>query len=174
MKSASNLLATKRTFTRVHSTFPEDSKKLFIEEHKDVKVIPSTQHSTIGNHEPIPQPEPVYSPDICPSPEKPSHDVDSSHLSDSTSTSHRVNETCFLDTSDDPLLYLDSPSLSSELQNSSRAESVELEPVPDSEDLLLLDSTSASSQDTSSNEIEFESEGQLDITNRCFQSTTSQ
>ena len=42
VKSPSNLLATKRAFTRVHFTFPEDSKKLIIEEHKDAKVIPST------------------------------------------------------------------------------------------------------------------------------------
>ena len=87
-KSAFNLLGTKRTFTRVHFTFPEDSKKLIIEEHKDVKVIPSTQHSRIGNHQPISQPKPVQSPDIGPSPEKPSQDVDKSHLSDTTSTTH--------------------------------------------------------------------------------------
>ena len=71
----------------------------------------------------------------------------------------------FLDTSGDHLVHLDSPSLSSELQNTSRLECVEPEPVPDSEDLLQLDSTSASSQDTSINEIEFESEGQLDKAN---------
>ena len=64
VKSATNLLGTKRAFTRVHSTSPEDSKKLITEEHKDVKVIPSTQHSTIGNHQPIPQPKPIHSPDI--------------------------------------------------------------------------------------------------------------
>ena len=63
------------------------------------------------------------------------------------------------------LLHLDSPSLSFELQNTSRVESVEPEPVHESEDLLQLDSTSASSQDMSSNEIEFQSEGQLDNAN---------
>ena len=47
VKSATNLLGTKRALTSVHSTFPEDSKKLIIEEHKHFKVIPSTQHSTI-------------------------------------------------------------------------------------------------------------------------------
>ena len=138
VKSASNLHRTKRTFTRVHFTFPEDSTKLIIEEHKDVKVFPPTKHSTIGNHQPIPQPKPIHSPDICPSPEKPSQDVDNSDLSNSTSTTRSLNETCFLDTSGDHLLYLDSPSLSSELQNASRVESVEPEPVPDSEDLLQL------------------------------------
>ena len=58
-------------------------------------MIPSTQHSTIGNHQPNPKPKPVHSPDICPLPEKPSQDVDKSHLSDSTRTTHSLNETCF-------------------------------------------------------------------------------
>ena len=72
-----------------------------------------------------------------------------------------------MDTSCDHLLHLDSPSLPSELQDNSIVESTEPESVPDFEDLLQLDSTSASSQDTSSNEIEFvsESEGQLDNAN---------
>ena len=112
--------------------------KFIIEEHKDVKVIPSTQHSTIGNHQPIPQPKPVHSPDICPSPEKPSQDVDRSHLSDSTSTTHSLNETCSLDTSGDHLLHLDSPSLSFELQDISSVDNVDPEPVPDFKDLLQL------------------------------------
>ena len=94
-------------------------------------MISSTQHSTIGNHQPIPQPKPVHSPDICPSPDDPPQDVDKSHLSDSTSTSTTLNETCFLDTSCDHLLHLDSPSLSSELQDTSSVESVEIEFVSD-------------------------------------------
>ena len=116
VKSASNLLGTKRTCSRVQFTFPKDSEKIIIEEHKDVKVIPSTQHSTIGRYQGIPQPKPVLSPDFCPSPEKPSQDVDKSHLSDSTSTTHSLNDTCSLDTSGDHLPHLNSPSLSSELQ----------------------------------------------------------
>ena len=84
-----------------------DSKKLIVEEHKEVKVIPSTQQSKIGNHQPIPKPEPVHSPGICPSPEKPSQDVDKSHLSDSTSTAQSLNETCSLDTSGNHGLHLD-------------------------------------------------------------------
>ena len=128
-------------------------------------MIPSTKHSKIGNHQPIPKPEPVDSPDICLPPEKPSEDVDESHVSDSMSTTHSLNETCFLCTSGDHLLHLDSPSFSSELQDTSSVENVEPEPHPDSEDLLQLDSTSVSSQDTSSIEIEFESEGQLDNAN---------
>ena len=79
-------------------------------------MIPSTQHSTIGSHQPIPQPKLVHSPDICPSPDDPPQDVDKSHLSESTSTSTNLDETCSLDTSYDHLLHLDCPSLSCELQ----------------------------------------------------------
>ena len=104
-----------KMLTRVHFKFPMDTKKLIIEDHKEVKVISSTHHSTIGNHLPAPKPKPVHSSDICPSPEKPSQDEDKSHLSDSTSTTHSLNETGSLDTSGDHLLHLDSPSLSSEL-----------------------------------------------------------
>ena len=98
VRSPSNFLGTKKKLTRGYFKFPKDSEKLIIEEHMEVKVIPSTQHSTIGNHQAIPKPKPVHSPDICPSPEKPSQDVDKSHLSDSTSTTHSSNETCSLDT----------------------------------------------------------------------------
>ena len=80
VKSPSNSLGTNKTLTRVHSKFPKDSKELIIEEHKKVTVVPSTQHYTIGNHQPIPKPKPVHSSDFCPSPEKPSQDVDKSHL----------------------------------------------------------------------------------------------
>ena len=78
-----------------------------------------------------------------------------------------MNETCSLDTSCDHLLHLDSPSLSSELQENSIVESTQPESGHDFEDLLQLDSTSVSSQDTSSIGIEFvsESEGQLDNAN---------
>ena len=86
--------------------------------------------------------------------------MDKSHFSDSTRTTHSLNETCSLDTSGDYLLHLDPPRLSSELQDTSSVENVEPEPVPDSENLLQLDSTSVSSQDTSSNEIEFVSESE--------------
>ena len=132
VQSAPNLLGTKRAFTRVHSTFPEDSKKLTIEEHKDVMVIHSTQHSTIGSHQPIPQPKPVHSHVICPSPDDPSQDLDKSHPSDSTSTTTNLNETCSLDMSCDHLLHLDSPSLSSE--DTASVESAEIEFVRDFEE----------------------------------------
>ena len=54
--------------------------------------------------------------------------MDKSHLSDSTSTTHSLNETYILNTSGDHLLHLNSPSLSSELRNNSRVESVEPKP----------------------------------------------
>ena len=98
-------------------------------------MIPFTQHSIIGNHQHIPQPKPVHSPDM-------------SHLSESTSTTTNLNETCSLDISCDHLLHLDSPSHSSELQDNSIVESTEPKSVPDFEDLVQLDSTSVSSQDT--------------------------
>ena len=78
-----------------------------------------------------------------------------------------MNKTCSLNTSCDHLLHLDSPSHSSELQDNSIVGSIEHESVPNFEDLLQLDSTSVSSQDTSSIEIEFlpEFEGQLEHAN---------
>ena len=81
--------------------------------------------------------------------------MDKPHLSVSTSTTTNLNETCSLNTSCDHLLHLDSPRLSSELQDNSIVGSTEPVSVPDFEDLLQLDSTSVSSQDTSSIEIEF-------------------
>ena len=147
------------------------AKKTNIEEPNKVKVVNPNPHSTICNPEPKPtfvldttnpQSQPVHSPDICPSPDDPPQDVDKSDLSESTSTTTNLNETFSLDTSCDHLLHLASPSLSSELQDNS-IEITETESVPDFEDLLQLDSTSVSSQDTSSIEIEFVSEsgGQL-------------
>ena len=93
--------------------------------------------------------------------------MDKSHLCDSTSTNTNLNETCSLNTSCDHLLHLDSPSLSAELQDNSIVGSTEPESVPDFEDLLQLDSTGVSSQDTSSIEVEFppEFERQLDHVN---------
>ena len=50
-----------------------------------------------------------------------------SHLSDSTSTTTNLSEIFSLNTSSDHLLHLNSPSLSSELQDTSRIGSVEIE-----------------------------------------------
>ena len=114
-------------------------------------MVSPNPHSTICNPEPkssfvldtpSPQSQAVHSPDICPSPEKPSQDVDESHLSDSTSTTTNLNETCCLNTSGDHLSHLDSPNLSSELHDTPIVESIEPESVPDFEDLLQLDSNS--------------------------------
>ena len=142
-------------------------KKTNIEDPKKVKVGNPNPHSTFCNPEPKPsfvldtshpQSQPLHSPYVCFSPEEPSQDVEKSHLSDSMSTTTNLNETSSLDTSCDHLLHLDSPGLSSELQSTSSVESVEPEPVSDFEDLLQLDSTSVSSQDTSSFDIEFVSD----------------
>ena len=93
--------------------------------------------------------------------------MDKYHLSDPSNTTTNLNETSSLDTSCDHPIHLDSPSLSSELQDNSKLGRIEPESVPDLEDLLQLDSTSVSSQDTFSIEIEFlpEFEGQLDHVN---------
>ena len=121
------------------------TKKITIEDPMKVKVVNPNPLSTICNPEskpsfvldtPNPQSQPVHSPDICPSPDDPPQDMDKSHLSDSTSTTTNLNETCSLDTSCDHLLHLDSPSLSSELQDTSSNESVENEFVPDFEEPL--------------------------------------
>ena len=59
-----------------------------------------------------------------------------SHLSDPTSTITNLDETFPLDTSCDHLLHLDSSSLSSELQDTSSVDSVEIEFLPESEGKL--------------------------------------
>ena len=62
-----------------------------------------------------------------PLPEDAPQDVDKSHLSDSTSITTKLSETYSLNTSSDHLLHLNSPSLSSELQDISSIGSVEIE-----------------------------------------------
>ena len=69
-------------------------------------------------------------------PDDPPQDVDKPHLSVSTSTTTNLNETCSLDTSCDHLLHLDSPSHSSEPQDTSGVESVEIEFIHESEEPL--------------------------------------
>ena len=121
------------------------TKKTNIEAPQKVKVVNPYPYSTICNLElktsfvldtPNPQSQSVQSCDICPSPDDPPQDVDKSHLSDSTSTTTNLNETCSLDTSCVHLLHLDSPSLSSELQETSNVESLEIEFVPGFEEPL--------------------------------------
>ena len=136
VKSATNLLGTKRAFTRAHSTFPEDSKKLITEEHNDVKVNPSAQHSTIVII------------NLFLNPSQFTFLTFVLHLMThlkiwinlisviSPAPPTNLNETCSFYTSCDHLLHLDSSSLSSELQDTSSVESVEIEFVPDFEEPL--------------------------------------
>ena len=63
----------------------------------------------------------------------PHQNVDISHLNDPTSTTTNLDQTCPLDTSRDHLLHLESTSLSSELQDTSSVDSVEIEFLPESE-----------------------------------------
>ena len=59
--------------------------------------------------------------------------MDKPHPNVSTSTTTNLNETCSLDTSCDQLLHLDSPSHSSDPQDVSSVENVEIEFLPESE-----------------------------------------
>ena len=63
----------------------------------------------------------------------PPQNVDISLLNDPTSTTTNLDGTYPLDTSYERLLHLDSPSLSSELQDTSSVDSVEIEFLPESE-----------------------------------------
>ena len=120
------------------------TKKIIVEDPKKVKVVTLTHtqlfvtltQSILVFNPSSPQSQPVHSPVNCPPPDDPPQDVDKSHLSDSTSTTTNLNERCSLDTSCDHLLHLDSPSLSSELQDTSSVESVEIELVPGFEEPL--------------------------------------
>ena len=69
-------------------------------------------------------------------PVEPHPNVATSHLKDPISTTTNLHEACPLDTSCDHLLHLDSPSLSSELQDNSSVVSVEIELLPESEGQL--------------------------------------
>ena len=71
-------------------------------------------------------------------PVNPSEDVDKPHLNVSTSTTTNLNETCSLGTSCDQLLHLDPPSHSSDPQDISSVENVEIEFLPEFEVQLNL------------------------------------
>ena len=64
----------------------------------------------------------------------PPQDGDKPHLSVSTSTTTNLNTTCSLDTSCDQLLHLDPPSHSSDSQDISSVENVEIEFIHESEE----------------------------------------
>ena len=66
-------------------------------------------------------------------PDEPPKNVATSHLKGPISTTTNLDEACPLDTSCDHLLHLDSPSLSSGLQDNSSVDSVEIELPPESE-----------------------------------------
>ena len=70
------------------------------------------------------------------------------------STTTNLDEVCPLDTSCDHLIHLDSPSLSSELQDNSSVDSVEIEFLPGSEG--QLDHTKHSPTDVFSEHHEYE------------------
>ena len=77
-----------------------------------------------------------------------------SHLNDLISTTTNLDEACPLDTSCDHLLHLDSPSLSSELQDNSSVDSVDIELLPESEG--QLDHTNLSTTDVFSGHHDYE------------------
>ena len=69
-------------------------------------------------------------------PVDPPQNVATSHLEDPISTTTNLDEACPLDTSCDHWIHLDSPSLSSELQDNSSVDSDEIEFLPESEGQL--------------------------------------
>ena len=84
----------------------------------------------------------------------PPQNVATSHLEDPISTTTNLDEVCPLDTSCDPLLHLDSPSLSPEQQCNSSVDSVEIEFLPESEG--QLDHTKHSQTDLFSEHHDYE------------------
>ena len=87
-------------------------------------------------------------------PDKPPKNVATSHLKDPISTTTNLDEAYPLDTSCDHLPHLDSPSLSSELQDNSSVDSVEIELPPKSEG--QFDYTNLSPTDVFSEQHEYE------------------
>ena len=77
-----------------------------------------------------------------------------SHLKDPISTTTNLDEACSLDTSCDLLHHLDSPSLSSELQDNSSVDSIEIEFLHESEG--QLDHTNLSPTDVFSEHHDYE------------------
>ena len=71
-------------------------------------------------------------------PDEPPQNVATSHLKDPISTTTNLDEACSLDTSCDLLHHLDSPSLSSELQDNSSVDSIEIEFLPESKDNWII------------------------------------
>ena len=86
-------------------------------------------------------------------PVDPPQTMATSHLRDPISTTTNLDEPYHLDTSCDHLPHLDSPSLSSELQYKSNADSVEIEILPESEG--QLDHTNLSPTDVFSEHYDY-------------------
>ena len=87
-------------------------------------------------------------------PDEPPQNVATSHLKDPISTTIILDEACTLDTSYSHLPHLDSPSLSSELQDNSSVDSIEIEFLPESEE--QLDHTKLSPTDVFSEHHDYE------------------
>ena len=85
---------------------------------------------------------------------EPPKNVATSHIKDPTSTTTNLDEACPLDTSCDHWIHLDSSSISSELQDNSSVDSVEIELLPESEG--KLDHTYHSPTDVFSEHHEYE------------------
>ena len=90
----------------------------------------------------------------CFKPDEPPQNVATSHLEDPISTTTNLDEAYTLDTSCELLPILESPSLSSELQDYSSADSVEIELLPQSEG--HLDHTNLSPTDVFSEHHDYE------------------
>ena len=118
---------------------------------KRVKVVnpkptdtPSKVRTTIQtsvtdpNHTPITVPTTIHASFIkkCITPDEPPKSMATSHLNDPISTTTNLDDACPVDTTYDLLLHLDSPSVSSELQDNSSVVSVEDELLPESEGQL--------------------------------------
>ena len=87
-------------------------------------------------------------------PVDPPQNVATSHLRDPISTTTNLDEACPLDTSWDHWIHLNSPSLSSELQDNSSVDSDEIEFLPESEG--QLDHTNFTPTDVFSEHHEYE------------------
>ena len=87
-------------------------------------------------------------------PVEPPQNVATSHLKNPISTTTNLDESCPLDTSCDHMLHLNSPSLSSELQDNPSVDSVGIELLPESEG--QLDHTNLSPTDVFSEHHEYE------------------
>ena len=87
-------------------------------------------------------------------PDEPPQNVATSHQKDPISTTTNLDEACSLDTSCDLLHHLESPSLSSELEDNSSVDSVEIELLPESEG--QLDHTNLSPTDVFSEHHDYE------------------